>query len=143
MNAFIGIQVGKDITNSSMMMSQPALIKQILKELKLDNGNTKIHDIPSKWILTKSDSGPVRTQEWNYRSVIEMLMFLASSTGPDILFSVQQCAKFNFCQRRSREEAIKLIGRHLKKTQEKGIIMKPDNPHELDCGCRFCRIVYS
>ena len=87
-------------------MSQPALIKRILKELSLDDENTKMHDTPSNKILTKDPNDPDRTQSWNYRSVVGMLMYLASSTRPDILFSVHQCAKFNTCPKRSHEEAV-------------------------------------
>ena len=114
-------------------MSQPALIKRILKELSLDEGNVKLHNTPSNRILVKNPDEPERVQEWNYRSVIRMMLFLASSTRPDILFSVHQCAKFNSCPKQSHEEAVKRIGRYLRRTKDNGIILKPNGTHDLNC----------
>ena len=60
-------------------------------------------------------------------------MGLASSTRPDILFSVLQCTKFKSCLKQFFENAVKRVGRYLKRTQDKGIIMKPDRTHKLNC----------
>ena len=132
-NVFLGIQVEKDKSKGTITMSQPALIKRILKELLLDEGNVKMHDTPANRILVKDSEEPNRVQDWNYRSVIGMLMFLTSSTRPGILFSVHQCVKFNSCPKRSYEEAVKQIGKYLKRTQDKGKIMRPDGTNELNC----------
>ena len=113
-NAFLGIKVDKDTNARTLTMTQPALINRILKELSLDKGNEKLHDTPANKILMKSDQDPEREQQWNYRSVIRMRMLLASSTRPDILFVVQQCAKFNSYPRKSHEIAVKRVGRYLR-----------------------------
>lgn len=114
-------------------MTQLALIERILKELSLDGENAKMHDMPANQVLVKDPKDSSRTQDWNYRSTIGMLMFLASSTRPDILFSVHQCAKFNSCPRKSHEEAVERIGKFLRKLKDNGMIMKPDGTHELNC----------
>ena len=44
-----------------------------------------------KEILFKDEDGPARKQDWNYRSLIGMLNYLAATTRPDILFAVHQC----------------------------------------------------
>ncbi len=115
-NAFLGIKLEKDTNTGMLTMTQPALISRILKELSLDKGNVKLHDTPGNKILMKSDRDPEREQQWNYRSVIGMLMFLASSTRPDILFVVHQCVKFNSCPRKSHEIVVKRVGRYLRRT---------------------------
>ena len=61
-----------------------------------------------------------------------MLMFLASFTRPDILFVVHQCVKFNSCPRRSQKQAVKQIGRYLKRTHDKGTILKHDGTNALN-----------
>ena len=86
--------------------------------------------IPSKCILVKDDNNFNRSQKWNHRSVIGMMTFLAPSTRPDILFSGHQCAKFTSCSKQSHEEAVKWIGKYLKRTQDKDIIMRPDKTDE-------------
>ena len=131
-NAFLGIKVDKG-ENGSITMTQPALIKRILNDLSLLDGNCKLHDTPANVTLNKMSSGEERNQTWNYRSVIGMMMFLASSTRPDILFAVHQCAKFNSCPKRVHEEAVKRIGRYLKRTMDKGTILTPNGTHKLDC----------
>ena len=53
-------------------------------------------------------------------------MFVATSSQPDIAFAVHQCTKFNTCPRKCHEEAVKRIGRYLRRMQHKGLILKPD-----------------
>ena len=62
-----------------------------------------------------------------------MLIFLAATTQPDILFAVHQCAKFFSDPKRSYDEAVKRIGRYLRQTRLLGIIFKPDDTFRLDC----------
>ena len=131
-NVFLGIKVDKG-ENGSITMMQPALIQRILKDLSLLDGNCKLHDTPANVVLTKTLSGDERNQTWNYRSIIGMMMFLASSTRPDILFAVHQCAKFNSCPKRVHEEAVMRIGRYLKRTANRGTILTPNGTHKLDC----------
>ena len=38
---------------------------------------------------------------WEYPSVIGLLLYLSSNSLPDIQFDVHQCARFNHCYRRS------------------------------------------
>jgi hypothetical protein len=62
-----------------------------------------------------------------------MLLYVSSSTRPDIQFAVHQCARFTHNPRRSHEIAIKRIGRYLAGTKDKGITFKPTNEPTLDC----------
>ena len=64
--------------------------------------------------------------------VIGKLLFLEKSTGPDSSYAVHQCARFSHDRTREHGEAVKRIGRCLKGTLDKGIIMKLDNSHSLD-----------
>ena len=85
-----------------------------------------MHDTPANVTLHKDESVKKRAQSWNYRSVIGMMSCLASTSRPDILFAVHQCARFSSCPKRSHEEAVKRIGRYLKRTKDKGIIYEFD-----------------
>ena len=59
-----------------------------------------------------------------------MLNFLAATTRPDILFAVHQCARFSTNPGKEHEEAVKRIGRYLKRTKTKGMVFKSDlNKH--------------
>ena len=98
-----------------------------MRKLNIVNSSTAIFTV-----LTKTTSGDERNKTWNYQSIIGMMMFLASSTRPDILFAVHQCAKFNSCPKRVHEEAVKRIGRYLKGTADRGTILTPNDTHKLD-----------
>ena len=53
--------------------------------------------------------GTDRLEEWNYASVVGMLLYLAGNTRPDIAFAIHQCARFTHQPKHSHEEAIKQI----------------------------------
>ena len=53
-----------------------------------------MHDMPANVTLHKDENGKKRTQEWNYRSMIGMISYVASTSRPDILFAGHQCARF-------------------------------------------------
>ena len=81
-----------------------------------------MYDTPANVILGRDEKGKKRAQTWNYRSVIGMVNYFAATSRPDMLFAVHQCARFCSNPMRSREEAVKRIGRHLKRTLDKGMI---------------------
>ena len=96
--------------DGTITMTQPALIQRILSALDLTGDNVRMHDTPANTVLFKDETSAQRTQTWNYRSVIGMMMFVATSLRPDIAFAVHQCAKFNTCPQKCHEEAVKRIG---------------------------------
>ena len=56
------------------------------------------------------------------------------NTRPDISAAVHQCARFSAKPMHMHEEAVKRIGRYLKRTSKQGIIIKPDKTQTtLDC----------
>ena len=57
------------------------------------------------------------------------------NSRPDIAFSVHQCARFCTNPRASHGTAVKRIGRYLKSTKDKGLILRPDGTHSLHAMC--------
>jgi hypothetical protein len=68
-------------------MTQPALIESILQDLNLSS-YSKSKDTPSLGILYPVKDGHPRTEQWNSRSIIGKLNYLAQNTRPDISFAV-------------------------------------------------------
>jgi hypothetical protein len=64
-------------------------------------------------------------EEWNYRSVVGKLNYLEKSSGPDLACSVHQCARFAACPKLEHTKAIKLIGKYLLDTRDKGLEYAP------------------
>ena len=79
-----------------------AIIDKILKNLGVCD-ESKIHDTPESFILTKGEDGIGRKHECHYCSVIGQMNYLDGTTRPDIHFSVHQCAKYSIVPKKSYE----------------------------------------
>jgi hypothetical protein len=83
--------------------------------------------------LPKDTDGPPASGSFNYVVTVGMLLYLSGHLCPDIAFAVHQCARYTFNPTRRHELALIRIGRYLKGTINKGLIMPPSsNPH-VDC----------
>ena len=80
--------------------------------------------------LPKDLLGIEAQESWSYRSVLGMMLYLCN-TQPDIQFAVSQCARFTADPRQSHEVALKRMGRYLKGTRERGLILNPDEALEI------------
>jgi hypothetical protein len=54
-----------------------------------------------------------------------MLLYLSRHTHPDIAYAVNCCARYMFCPKHFHELALKRIGRYLKQTSDRGMVMYP------------------
>ena len=109
-------------------LSQPKLIGQILDDMNFTK-DTKPVDYPaliSEVLLANKDETQHKAT-WSYRSIIGKLNFLEKSTRPELAFAVHQAARFSADPRESHTEAVKRICRYLQGTQDKGIIMSPND----------------
>jgi hypothetical protein len=75
--------------------------------------------------LTRNEDGEGPQGSFSYASVVGMLLYLSGHTRPDIAYAVNCCARYMFSPRLSHEQALKRIGRYLKVTRDKGLILKP------------------
>ena len=126
---FLGILLHR--SEEGIVLKQTGLIERIITSLGLEDSTPK--STPAERTpLGKDKNGAQRSEGWNYRSVIGMMMYLATNSRPDIAFAVNQCSRFSMDPRRSHEKAVKRIGRYLKGTKEMGMIIKPDHNLALD-----------
>ena len=72
-------------------------------------------------------NGDLCMEEWEYRSVLGMMLYLDGGTRPDIAYAVHQCAWFSHNHKRLHKVKIKLVARYLKETRDKGLILSPDS----------------
>ena len=132
LSAFLGIQIEKCPDSGSLHLTQEGLIKQILDVTKLEDCNPS-KTPANKETLDTDMNGALAQELWNYRSVVGMLLYLASNSCPDIAFAVHQCARFSHCPRASHEIALKKICCYLKGTINQGIRYQPTSEFALDC----------
>jgi hypothetical protein len=127
-SAYLGIQVdGKKTSNElEFHLTQPALINRIIETIPL-----KDHGTPANRILYKG--GEPRKTDFHYRSAVGQLNYLTASTRPELMVAVHQCARFSADPRLQHEQAIKQIVRYLKRSLDKGLILRPDISRGLEC----------
>ena len=131
---FLGINISQSTSiDGALELLQTGLIDRILVALNLDDEASNTRNEPAAVkALGKDENGPGRKEHWSYSSVVGMLLYLTCNSRPDIAFSVNQCARFTNCPKLVHEQAIKRIGRYLKATREKGLIMKPNSDMNLE-----------
>ena len=124
-SSYLGVKVEYNKVSGEITLSQPFLIERILELLEsaIQDANVKKTPAEYKSILHKDKDGPDRKQDWNYRSAIGMLNYLAAITRPDILYAVHSAARFSSDTKLIHEQAVKRICRYLKATKDKGIIL--------------------
>ncbi len=96
------------------------------------SANIKKTPAETRQVLHKDVDGPERKQQWQYASVIGMLMYL-TGTRPDILYAVHSCAQFTANPKLIHKQAVKRICRYLKGTADKGIILDPIPSRGIEC----------
>jgi Reverse transcriptase (RNA-dependent DNA polymerase). len=118
---FLGINIKKRENDGSINLTQPHLIDQILKDLRLTEDNVKLKDVLAKSseILTAGLNTKEFDKSFNYRSLIGKLNYLKRGTRSDISYIVHQCARFTSNPKEQHGQAIKWLGRYLKATKIK------------------------
>ena len=122
---YLGIRFSS-LPNGSIHMTQSCLIQKIIAATGMKNCNA--NKVPAlKSNLGKDPNGEPMTDDFNYRSVVGMLLYLSGNTRPDITFAVSQVARFTHDPKKSHATAVKMIVRYLSGTSDKGIIVPSFN----------------
>lgn len=133
---FLGVKIIKDDRTGLLELKQEGLIERIIETLGLDSGLSK-----GKWTpaeakpLVRDEEGEQASGEFSYSSVIGMMLYLAGHSRPDIAYAVNCAARYMFAPRRSHELALKRIGRYLKATRNRGLILNPSVEAGLAIDC--------
>ena len=129
---FLGVNMSR--TEEGLIeMKQTGLIDRVLDALGLDSKLAT-----NKWTpaeakpLTRDVDGEPCQGSFSYSSVVGMLLYLAGHTRPDIAYAVNCCARYMFAPRLVHEQALKRIGRYLKATRDKGLILNPSGELKVD-----------
>jgi hypothetical protein len=121
---FLGVTLERDPETNLLEMKQTGLIKRVIEALGLDDGLAKGKYTPSESKpLIKDLDGEPASGAFSYSSVVGMLLYLSGHTRPDIAFSVNCCARYMFSPRHLHELALKRLGRYLKQTSDRGMVM--------------------
>jgi hypothetical protein len=131
---FLGVDIQRDAKTGTVEMCQTGLIDRIVQALGLEDAECGKVQTPAEYgALAKFPDGESCTETFNYGSVVGMLLYLAGHSRPDIAFAVHQCARYTFCPKAPHEKALKRIGRYLKNTRTRGLVLKPSKQLKIDC----------
>jgi hypothetical protein len=125
---FLGVQIDR-INENTFNLSQPHLINDVIKELRLDGQNVAIKrttGASSKTLCRHLDSPPF-DEHFNYRRVVGQLNYLEKCSRLDISCAVHQAARFVSNPRIQHGKALKWLGRYLVGSRVKGMIYSPSN----------------
>jgi hypothetical protein len=120
---YLGVHLGECETPDSIELTQPTLLKQIIKVLGLTVANSI--STPAEKALGMCNDEEPALGTFNYRSVVGMAMFLCNNTRLDCAMAVHQCSQFSSNSKRSHKAALKRIGQYLVGTANRGLIIRP------------------
>ena len=128
---FLGVDIqvlekDADGRATKLELTQTGLIDRIITNLGLDGGPEGNKSVPAGTKpLPKDADGDPCIEHFNVAAVVGQLLYLSGHTRPEIAYAVNCCARYMFCPKRSHELALKQIGRYLRKTRNKGLILEP------------------
>ena len=128
---FLGVEVNPDSNSKQITMTQKGLIEKVLKVTSMQDSHA-VGSPANTTPLGTDLAGKPFNEDWEYASVVGMLLYLSSNTRPDIQFAVHQCARFTHNPKASHAIAIKKILRYLSGTRDKGIELEPTDKMTLD-----------
>lgn len=130
---FLGIKFDNK-PDGSIECTQKGLIQKTLAAAGMTDCNP--NSVPAGQATLGADKdGEPMNEDWNYRGICGMLLYLSTNTRPDIAFAVSQVCRFGHAPKKSHATAVKTILRYLKKTMDKGLLVKP-------CGENFTYDLY-
>lgn len=120
---FLGVHIER--TGNEIHLTQKGLTERIIAAMHLNDSAVKPLETPAKGYLPIDEDGEPPLGMFSYPSVVGQLNYLQGHSRPDITMATSQVARFVHKPRRSHELALIQIGRYLKGTIDKGIILKP------------------
>ena len=118
-SSYLGIGI-EELDGGKHNMTQKGLIKKVIKTTKMENCNPNWTPSTQSALGSDPDGEPYDQVQFNYTSVVGMLLYLSNNTRPDITFAISQVARFTAKSKKSHAQAIKTIVRYLGKPLTKG-----------------------
>jgi hypothetical protein len=128
---FLGIRIQKQ-GDGKFILTQTGLIEKTLKAAGMEDAH-RIFAPASTTHIGADRDGAIFNEDWEYATVVGMLIYLAYSTRPDIAYAVHQAARHTHAPRVSHAVAVKRILRYLCGTRDKGIYFQPNRSNQIYC----------
>jgi hypothetical protein len=125
----------KKLKDGSYEFTQQALIDSIIDDVGLKDAKVKPVSSKVSLQLHAFKDEPTFDLNFNYRSAVSKLNYLAQTTRPDIMYATYQIAKHLSDPRQSHGEAILYLVCYLNKARNLGLKFKPDPKKGFECYC--------
>ena len=119
---FLGVHLDRS-QPGRIILTQSGLIERIIAALNIDHLSV-VSTPATKFLAIDSDGDPPQGM-YSYSSVVGQLSYLTGHSRCDLGLATSQVARYVHCPRRSHELALERIGRYLKGTIDKGLILQP------------------
>jgi hypothetical protein len=125
---YVGVNI-KKLKDGSYKFTQ----RSIISDVGLTDSRTKLVPAKVSLQLHSFKDQPIFDLDFNYRSAVGKLNYLAQTTRPDIMYTTHQIAKYSSDPREPHGEAIVYLVRYLKRKRDLGICFKPDPEKGFEC----------
>jgi hypothetical protein len=128
---YLGVHIDRR-DDGTILLTQKGLADKIVDSLHLSGDDITPVDTPCTKYVPIDEDGELAHGEFSYPSVVGQLNYLQGHSRPDITLATSQVARFVHSPKRSHELALIRLGRYLKGTAAKGIILQPINLNKLN-----------
>eukprot|EP00804_Cyclotella_cryptica_P001177 CCRYP_016994-RA/>CCRYP_016994-RA protein AED:0.39 eAED:0.19 QI:0/0/0/1/0.5/0.33/3/0/796 len=131
---FLGVDVTRDTSSRRITLTQTGLRQRIVEALGLCSRSSRALSTPDESAPLPEDSeGDLASGAFTYAAVVGMLLYLSGHSRPDIAFAAPPMCPLYLRHTRKHELALIRIGRYLKGTMDKGLILSPSDEARIDC----------
>jgi hypothetical protein len=127
---YLGVHIDRR-DDGTIHLTQKGLAEKIVDALHLSGDDVTTVDTPCTKYVPIDEDGELAHGEFSYPSVVGQLNYLQGHSRPDITLATSQVARFVHKPKRSHELALIRLGRYLKGTSSKGIILQPIDLSQL------------
>ena len=113
-----------------LVLTQTGPVNMILETVEMSDCKTR-RSLTKFTPLINDTNGLHHREQWNYASVIGVLIYPSLDTHPEIKFVLHQCSWFSHVSRASHKEAIKHICQYLQGFKGNGLTFHPNNSLEI------------
>jgi hypothetical protein len=128
---YLGVHIDRR-EDGTIHLTQKGLADKIIDALHLSGDDVTMVDTPCTKYVPIDENGELAHGEFSYPSVVGQLNYLQGHSRPDITLATSQVARFVHSPKRSHELALIRLGRYLKGTSDKGLILQPINLSKLN-----------
>jgi hypothetical protein len=120
--------------DSTVHLTQPHLIDQILKDLRLEDKNVTTMSMPasSSKLLSRHSDSEAFDGSFDHRSAIGKCNCLEKSTRSNIACVAHQCARFSADPKKEHGKASRWLGCCSKATRDEGTMLKPNGDKDME-----------